>query len=263
MKELTLGFVLLFTSLISWGQTPLETAENFTVKDPQGNLYELFDLLDQGKIVMIDFFTTGCGNCQTAAPHVQQAYEYFGCGAGNIEILAINYGATNDEVLLFQQTYGIHTPVISGQHGGGNAVHSLYQVSIYPTFAIIAPDRSIIHQQVYPQTEENFIDLLSAAGGVSEDCTVGLIKHNVKTDQLSIFPVPSSDYISIQMNADSDKEKEIFIYNRLGQLVYQQSVSPQSTQIQVINISEFQKGMYSVLLSDGPVLIAQGRFIVN
>ncbi len=39
-------------------QTTLDTAVNFIVKDTYGNNIELFDILDEGKIVVIDFFST-------------------------------------------------------------------------------------------------------------------------------------------------------------------------------------------------------------
>ncbi|MEZ5197165.1 MAG: hypothetical protein R2764_12390 [Bacteroidales bacterium] len=49
-------FVLFGVSLQA--QTLLDTAQNFTVKDPYGNTLHLFDILDEGKIVVIDFFST-------------------------------------------------------------------------------------------------------------------------------------------------------------------------------------------------------------
>jgi hypothetical protein len=40
------------------GQTLLDTAVNFSVKDVNGNPIELFSYLDDGKIVVIDFFAS-------------------------------------------------------------------------------------------------------------------------------------------------------------------------------------------------------------
>lgn len=39
-------------------QTLLDTALNFIVKDTYGNTLELYDILDEGKMVAIDFFST-------------------------------------------------------------------------------------------------------------------------------------------------------------------------------------------------------------
>ena len=38
-------------------QTTLDTAVNFSVKDVMGNTHELFDILEEDKIVVIDFFS--------------------------------------------------------------------------------------------------------------------------------------------------------------------------------------------------------------
>ena len=58
MKNL-LFFVLgsLFALSIS-AQTMLDTALNFSVKDTYGEIYELYPILDEGKMVVIDFFST-------------------------------------------------------------------------------------------------------------------------------------------------------------------------------------------------------------
>ena len=59
MKKLILSFIIslsFFGSVLS--QTTLDTALNFTVKDVNGINIELFDILDEGKIVVIDFFST-------------------------------------------------------------------------------------------------------------------------------------------------------------------------------------------------------------
>jgi len=36
----------------------LDTALNFSVKDTHGDIYELYNILDEGKMVVIDFFST-------------------------------------------------------------------------------------------------------------------------------------------------------------------------------------------------------------
>ncbi|HPE55711.1 MAG TPA: hypothetical protein PK904_04870 [Bacteroidales bacterium] len=56
MKSFFIATFLLFSVSI-FAQTTLDTALNFSVKDTYGNNIILYDLLDEGKIVVVDFFS--------------------------------------------------------------------------------------------------------------------------------------------------------------------------------------------------------------
>ena len=58
MKKIISSVFLLFGMLAGVAQTTLDTAVNFTVKDTYGNNIHLFDILNAGQIVVIDFFST-------------------------------------------------------------------------------------------------------------------------------------------------------------------------------------------------------------
>ncbi|NPD46403.1 MULTISPECIES: hypothetical protein [unclassified Lentimicrobium] len=59
-KLLRFAFVMLaaLTMNTSFAQTPLTEAVDFTATDTEGHTWNLFDLLDEGKYVVIDFFFT-------------------------------------------------------------------------------------------------------------------------------------------------------------------------------------------------------------
>ncbi len=58
MKKFTPLAVLFFITALSFSQTPLTTAVDFTATDTQGDEYNLFEILDNGQYVCIDFFFT-------------------------------------------------------------------------------------------------------------------------------------------------------------------------------------------------------------
>lgn len=58
MKNIILSAFISFSFLAGLAQTTLDTAVNFSVKDTEGNTLKLFDILDEDKIVVIDFFST-------------------------------------------------------------------------------------------------------------------------------------------------------------------------------------------------------------
>jgi len=59
MKKISSFIILLFLLSTISAQTTLTEAVDFLVKDTEGDITELFPLLDEeNKIVVIDFFTT-------------------------------------------------------------------------------------------------------------------------------------------------------------------------------------------------------------
>ena len=57
MKKFLL-LVGLFVATLSYAQTPLTTAVDFTGTDFNGNEFNLFEILDAGQYVVVDFFGT-------------------------------------------------------------------------------------------------------------------------------------------------------------------------------------------------------------
>lgn len=57
MKKFLL-LVGLFVTTVVYAQTPLTTAVDFTATDFNGNEFNLFEILDGGQYVVIDFFGT-------------------------------------------------------------------------------------------------------------------------------------------------------------------------------------------------------------
>lgn len=146
-------FVILYSMIIHpvTAQTTLTQAVDFTVTDIEGNTIHLFNLLDnEGKYVLIDFFFTTCGPCQDAVPKISEAYAYFGCGEYDVEFIAMDYGDTNEECEEFDEQYGVVYPTVSGIEGGGSQVCEDYGINSYPTVILIAPDHSIVEQQIWP-----------------------------------------------------------------------------------------------------------------
>lgn len=62
----------------------------------------------------------------------------------------MDVGDSDAQVIAYDETYGITYPSVSGNEGGGNAVHTAYGISATPTVILIAPDGTIIEQDIFP-----------------------------------------------------------------------------------------------------------------
>lgn len=177
-------------------QTPLEEAVDFHVKTTDGQTIILFDRLADGNIVVIDFFSTSCGPCQTYAPAFQSNYEKFGFNELNTFFMGINYNDDNHSVEFFDSIFGLTYPSVSGTQGGGNIVFEAFQINSWPTVIVITPDGLIHNQYVWPPTEQNVTDAVVAAGGI----LVGFSDQYGLTERgMDVFPNPvnSSDNITV------------------------------------------------------------------
>lgn len=152
-------------------QTSLTTAVDFTITDVHGTTHNLFNYLDDGKYVIVDFFFTTCGPCIASVPILNTAYTDYGCNTGEVIFLSVDDGDSDAEVLQYKNNYGGLLPTASGIEGGGSAVNSAYGISAWPTVILIAPDRSIVEQDIFPVS--NITTALPNAGLNMAPCDTG------------------------------------------------------------------------------------------
>ncbi len=164
-------------------------APNFTVTDTEGNMHTLYEYLDSGKVVVLDFFFTTCIPCQFYSPQVNLAYEKYGCNTANVVFMSIDYHDTNAEVIAYDEEYDIEYPSVSGLNGGGDAVVSLYGVFSFPTFYVIDSSKTIV-EQIDPPTLQVFDYRFQQLGIEPAECAVSAAKEAAATEQIALFPNP-------------------------------------------------------------------------
>ena len=200
MKKIFLPVFLILVAVFGKAQTSLDTAVNFTVKDVNGTTHRLNEYLEQGKMVVIDFFTITCGPCSTYAPMINESYYHFGCNTSNVIFLGINWGADNAGVQNFGETYGVHYPEISGTEGNGNHVVDDYGVLSYPTVIVIMPDSYIAEKFIWPPATQQIDSLVSLHGGLFSDCTTAVPSLDEmpggKNKISSMYPMPAQTLLT-------------------------------------------------------------------
>ena len=171
MKKLLLFLIALALGFGVKAQCPLTTAVDFTATDCHGTEVHLFDILDGGQYVLIDFFFTTCGPCQQATPNIVQSYYSFGCNMHDVYYMEISVSDANAACQTWAANYGVEYPTI-GTNGGGGAICSNYGIGYYPTVILIAPDHSIVIQDLWPiGSAQAVISALTPYGIEEHECT--------------------------------------------------------------------------------------------
>ena len=165
MMALTLGFGVK-------AQCPLSTAVDFTATDCHGTEVHLFDILDAGQYVLIDFFFTSCNPCQQATPKIVESYYAMGCNMHDVFYMEISDRDSDAACQTWCQTYGVEYPTISGAAGGSTICgNSMYRIPAFPTVILIAPDRSILINDLWPiNNTQTVITALENHGLQQHDC---------------------------------------------------------------------------------------------
>ncbi|MCB0640752.1 MAG: redoxin domain-containing protein [Phaeodactylibacter sp.] len=237
------------------GQTYLDTAVNFVVEDIDGNTHELFDYLEDGKYVVIDFFFTTCNPCIGSVPILNEAYQQYGCNTEDIFFLGINYGESNFDLFNYTQDYGYLLPAASGWQGGANEVIYDYGIYAFPTVILIAPDKSIINQDIFPVTSYNLNHALQDQAGLQPSpngcltvptSTVELTTEN-GLSSLNLFPNPvQGREVTLQSTFSTATDLELRIFNTQGQQLGapQQLHLHAGLQSKQLHLPELTAGLY-------------------
>ena len=109
MKKIFTLVIALVMSIGVYAQTPLTDAVDFTTTDHEGNEIHVFDILDGGQYVLIDFFYTSCQPCQNAVPKVVDAYYALGCNQHDVFFMEILLQTTTMNLISSLITGSIHT----------------------------------------------------------------------------------------------------------------------------------------------------------
>ena len=248
MKKLFILAVIALVINITNAQTPLTEAIDFTRNDIHGNEIHLFEILDNGQYVVIDFFFVTCTPCQRIAPIVNLSYNDFGCNSADVFFMSINYENTDEECLLFDETYGVEYPTISGIEGDGTRLCNYYEIQSFPTVILIAPNYEIIEQHIWPiDTVQDINAPILNSGCEFAECPTSVPENELS--YFEIYPNPSFGNFNIRFN--SAGLKNIRITDLLGKVVMSRNIHiPHNNFIYDVNLMHVTEGLYFISIRD-------------
>ena len=127
-----------FIAVLIYSSSIAQFTSDMNFSDINGNTINPISILNEGKYIYLDFFSTSCGACNSVASEVANAYEYYGSNNENIFFLGVDYNSSISACLNFANQHNSDFPIISGQQGGID-IFNLFLQSGYPSGRLINP----------------------------------------------------------------------------------------------------------------------------
>ncbi len=148
-------------------------APDFTAYTPEGKPVKLSDY--RGRVVVLDFWSTWCGPCQTSMPHLEKVYKQV--KDKDVVVLALcvwdEKDAYNKWLVAKKGVYTFPTLFDPAGRGKDNIAAGKYQVTGIPTQYVIDKDGKIAASAIGYQPGQTFLeDVLANKFGIKVEKAV-------------------------------------------------------------------------------------------
>ena len=157
-----------------------------------------------------------------------------------------NNATMHNWVATHENPTGPYPIGISGVEGSATAgpqtFHNLYNIGAFPTFILIAPNKTILEQDMWPiNTAADFTAYFQSHG---LNPSTASINDVASTAAVSIFPVPAQNEIAITTNKVI---AEIMIVDVSGKTVIHQVLETKDSKA-LINVAKLNPGIYYTVI---------------
>ncbi|MDZ4824698.1 MAG: T9SS type A sorting domain-containing protein [Flavobacteriales bacterium] len=218
-----------------------DVAMDFTQDDCNGNPHHLFETLDMGNVVIIEFFMTNCTPCITAGtqlkPHVEELQLAY---PGKVEWYHFGFTASYPCQVVMEWVEENGFPSVPFTDGSAQVAY--YGGFGMPTIVVVGgPDHEVLFVEVgYSSGDDDEIHdiIVDFLGPVN-------VLEQVENDMMmNAFFNSATSTINLELNNTDAREMQVEIFSLTGQEVLAAQTFT-STKIE-LNAAEISNGMYIV-----------------
>jgi len=213
MKKILLSIcAFLLSATLVFAQT---TATNFAATDCNSNAHSLFTELDNGKIIVLVWIMP-CGTCINDALGAYNAVQSFAAAnPGKVLYYLIDdLGDAGCSTLSgWATTNGIDVSKITIFSNSGNTIkESDFGGGGMPHVAIIGG----IDHKIYLNILDGSNNETAFKNAINSAITTKVLPLEKKKANISVYPNPAKNNISIHYRLDNEEEIEISVFNTVG-----------------------------------------------
>lgn len=221
---------------------------DFTATDIEGNEIHLYDILDAGQAVFINFFLYGDPYSEAPMADVLESYRLYGCNQHDVFFMEICPNKGDETCQAWVDRYGVEYPTIS-RDGGGNDIAQAIPVGYYPTLMLIRPDHTFSVRDIYPPTLEYILDAMNGEGYGQYECEEAVEQNDIQS--VALYPNPANDIVTL----NGENLGTVRVYNAIGQKVDEYEVNGSELHINTVGYSD---GVYFLKTNETTL-----RFVVQ
>lgn len=247
MKKNILVFsILLLLNTPNYSQI---IAPDFSFTDTKGISYNLYNELDAGKTIVLDFFSVNCSSCQVGVPSLETIWQNSGATGANVWVWGIeSLWGTNAEIDSFLLTYGGTYPCFATN--AVDSVLTLYNITYTPQYFVVCSDHTM-----KPTSISDIQAIINGCQSMTTDIETRLEINS------EILNISSFEEISIEVYNATPSKITIEVYNLLGNRMNQFSEFLQEGKKQIkFSKANFKTGYYIVRFIKGNKLADVKRF---
>ena len=247
MKNLSIviGFFLLSLSF----QVIAQTATNFTEDDCEGNSHTLFEELDEGKIIVIEWVMP-CGSCSYFGGTAYDAVQSFSeSHPGLVEFyLTDDYANTSCSSI---SSWGNTNNMENHTAFSSSAINmSDYGTDGMPKVVVLAGST---HQVYYNENNGSISEngVTEAINTAINSVAINELGKTLKT--LNTYPNPSKGTISVEFTIEDNTNSSLDVFTVLGEKLSSINLVNYNSNEEIkidLDLSGQAKGMYLIYLND-------------
>ncbi len=239
---------------------------NFNMTDTHGENHDLYNMLSKGDVVVLDFFASWCGPCESSTPEVNDVWEDLGSGTMNFQVFGVTTEPSDDASVVNGLNWGAEYPKFAySETNGALYAHynALYGENGIPFFVMICPNES---NPGFSEVSWSSVGWSGPAEltAAAQDCNATVGVEEVLANKLSIFPNPASNNAAIELNLVESNEVVIEVVNTLGQKVfnYTSEMSAGLNKVE-LPVASLNAGLFYVNIKVGNELMTEKLNIVK